>query len=237
MLANDPAGEDGGMKRACLWAAAAMIAGAQTRTYQDGQKRFEFAYPAEFGATSPGTDSGFRDRVAAIRFADFSAGVHAGKIILGGEAVLTKGDPQVDLQAAGGLYDPITLGVFQAADSLVVRAALPRLTAANFCDAIARERHADPADPRLGSLATAVRNGLAQVDAMGNASPKVSRCDVSGDAVTFEKQAGGRHVYGTVRFLAPPYSSFQLIRGSAETPDASMLRQIAEVVNSWRETR
>ena len=214
-----------------------MIAGAQTRTYQDPQKRFEFVYPAEFGATSAGTDSDFGDRVAAIRFSAFSAGVHAGKIVFGGEAVLTKGDPQVDLQAAGGLYDEITLQVFPGPAAATVRSALLRLTAANFCDAIARERHADPADARLRSLAAAVKGALARVDAMGNASPKVLRCDVSGDAVTFEKQAGGRYVYGTARFLGPPYSSFQLIRGGAGAPDASMLRQMAELVNSWREVR
>ena len=143
-----------------------------SRTYQDPQKRFEFTYPAEFGAPSAGTDDGFRDRVAAIRFSEFSAGVRAGKIILGGEAVLTKESPQVDLQAAGGLYDGITLQVFPAPVAIDVRSALPRLTAANFCDAIARERHADPSDPRLSSLTAAQKTALAQVDQMGNACPE-----------------------------------------------------------------
>jgi len=66
------------MKLAGLFVAASLFASAQTRVYQDPQKRFEFTYPAAFGAPSAGTDSGFRDRVAAIRFSEFSAGVHAG---------------------------------------------------------------------------------------------------------------------------------------------------------------
>lgn len=225
------------MKLAWMLIAAAIVAGAQTRTYQDPQKRFEFAYPADFGAPSPGTDDGFGDRVAAIRFAEFSAGVHAGKIVLGGEAVLTQGAPQVDLQAAGGLYDPLTLAIFPRPARVEVRNALPRLTAATFCDSIARERHADPEDPRFSSLSAALKAGLPQVDRMGNASPKVSRCEVSGETVSFEKQAGGRYVYGAIRFLEPPYSSFQLIRGGADAPAANISRQITDVVNSWRALR
>jgi hypothetical protein len=114
---------------------------------------------------------------------------------------------------------------------------LPRLTAANFCDAIARERHADPADPRLGSLTGAERTALGQVDQMGNASPKVLRCDVAGDTITFEKQGGQRNIYGAIRFLPPPYSSFQLVRGSGDAPPAALLGQITTLVNSWRELR
>ena len=225
------------MKFACTLIAATALAGAQTsgpHTYQDPQKRFEFTYPQEFGAPSIGTDNGFRDRVAAIRFSEFSAGVHAGKVILGGEAVLTKESPQVDLQAAGGLNDEITLQIFPAPAASIIRSTLPRLTASNICDAIARERHADPADPRLGSLTAAERTALGQVDQMGNGSPKVLRCDVSADTVAFVKTSGQRYVYGAIRFLPPPYSSFQLIRGGGEAPESAMLQQITDVVNSWR---
>src|SRR5438046_1995479 len=81
------------------------------RTYQDPRSRFQFVYPDGFGRPSPGTDDGFRSRTAAIRFSEFSAGVRSRRILLGGEAVLTSGPPQVDLQAAGGLYDPITLQI------------------------------------------------------------------------------------------------------------------------------
>src|ERR1044072_8581662 len=82
------------------------------RSYQDPQNRFQFTWPSAFGAPSPGTDNGFRDRTVAIRFSEFSAGIHAGRIILGGEAVLTSGATQLDLEAAGGLYDAIALQVF-----------------------------------------------------------------------------------------------------------------------------
>jgi hypothetical protein len=225
------------MRSAWILIVAAMAGIAQTRTYQDPQKRFEFAYPEELGAPSAGTDNGFGDRVAAIRFSEFSAGIHAGKIIFGGEAALTKESPQVDLQAAGGLYDEITLQALPRPAALAVRSALPRLTAANFCDAIAREQHADPADPRLTSLTAAEKTALGQVDRMGNLSPKVLRCDVSGDTVTFAKDTEQHYVYGAIRFLQPPYSSFQLIRGGGQAPVPAMLQQITDLVNSWRELR
>lgn len=226
------------MRRACILITAGVLASAQSagpvRLYRDPQKGFEFSYPAEFGAPSAGTDDGFRDRVAAIRFSEFSAGIHERKIVLGGEAVLTKESPQVDLQAAGGLYDEITLQVFPEPAASLVRSALPRLSASNICDALASERHADPADPRLRSLTAAEKTGLGQVDQMGNASPKVLRCDVSGDTVTFSKGTGQRYVYGAIRFLPPPYSSFQLIRGSGEAPEPEVLQRITDLVNSWR---
>jgi len=225
------------LKLAYVSFATAALLRAQTRTYQDPQKRFEFAYPAEFGTPSAGTDSGFCDRVAAIRFSEFSAGIHAGKVILGGEAVLTKEAPQVDLQAAGGLYDEITLQVFSTPAASVVRSVLPRLTAATFCDAIARERHADPADPRLSLLTPAEKTALGQVDQMGNPAPKVLRCETSGETVIFEKQAGPRYIYGAIRFLPPPYSSFQLIRGGADATVPAVFRQVLDLVNSWRELR
>ena len=217
---------------------AGVLASAQSpdslRVYRDPEQRFEFRYPAEFGAPSAGTDNGFRDRVAAIRFPEFSAGIHERKIVLGGESALTKESPQVDLQAAGGLYDEITLQVFPGPAASLVRSVLPRLTASNFCDAITRERHADPADPRLRSLTAAEKTALGQVDQMGNVSPKVLRCDVSGDTVTFAKSSGQRYVYGAIRFLPPPYSSFQLIRGSGEAPEPALLQRITDLVNSWR---
>jgi len=225
------------MRFAFLLFTAQILVCAQTRNYQDPQERFEFAYPAEFGVPSAGTDSGFGDRVAAIRFAQFSSGVRGGRITLGGEAVLTKNAPQVDLQAAGGLYDEITLSALPGPAALTVRNVLPRLTSANFCDAIARERHADPTDPRLSSLTAKEKVALGLVDQMGNSSPKVLRCEVSGDTVSFEKQAGPRTIYGAIRFLPLPHSSFQLIRGGTDAPTPGVLRQITDLVNSWHELR
>lgn len=210
---------------------AVSLAMAQSsRTYRDPRGRFQFQYPVEFGSPSPGTDDGFRDRTAAVRFSEFSAGVHGGRIILGGEAVLTSGPPQIDLQAAGGLYDSIGIQVLPDRIAAQIRKSLPVLTAANFCGAIGREQHLDP-----GQGASA-----ASADRMGNVGPKVARCEVSGDMVTFTKesavQPGGptRHIYGAVRFLPAPYSTFQLIRGGADPPDAALLRQITAVVYSWK---
>jgi hypothetical protein len=210
------------------------------RSYRDPQDRFVFTYPAGFGAPAPGTDSRFRNRTAAIRFSEFSAGMHAGRIILGGEAVLTSNAPQIDLQAAGGLYDAITLQVFPEPIATTIRDALPVLTPDQFCDAIGRERHLDPADRRLTGLTARQRATIASVDRMGNAAPRVLRCDVAGGTVTFEKEAAfdpagpSRYIYGSIRFLAAPYSSFQLIRGSEDEPGGALLRQIAAVVNSWK---
>jgi hypothetical protein len=211
------------------------------RTYQDPRSRFQFLYPDGFGSPSPGTDDGFRDRTAAIRFSEFSAGVHANRIILGGEAVLTSGPPQIDLQAAGGLYDAITLHVFPAPVATVIQNALPVLTAAAFCDAIGREQHLDPSDGRFSALTAAQRGAIASVDRMGNTAPKVLRCEIQAGTVTFDKEAAwdaagpSRHIYGAIRFLPQHYSSFQLIRGSADAPSAAMLQQITAVVNSWEE--
>jgi len=144
------------------------------RSYRDPQNRFQFAYPAGFGAPAPGTDSGFRNRTAAIRFSDFSAGILAGRIILGGEAVLTSEAPQLDLQAAGGLYDAITLQIFPEPIASTIRDALPVLTPDQFCDAIGRELHLDSADRRLTGLTAQQRATIATVDRMGNVAPKVS---------------------------------------------------------------
>ena len=61
--------------------------------YVDAQHRFHFLYPTSFETTSPGTNNGFWNRVASIRFSVFSAG-------FGGKAVLTRGFQLVGLQAA-----------------------------------------------------------------------------------------------------------------------------------------
>jgi hypothetical protein len=210
------------------------------RTYHDPQSRFQFMYPDAFGSPSPGTDSGFRDRTAAIRFSEFSAGVHARRIILGGEAVLTAGPPQLDLQAAGGLYDSMTLQAFPASLAAVIRNALPVLTAENLCDAIGREQHLDPADGRLRSLAAEQKGAVAAVDRLGNQAPKVFRCEIRAGTVTFDKESASdragssRRIYGAIRFLSGPYSSFQVIRGSADAPGPALLQQITTLVNSWK---
>jgi hypothetical protein len=211
------------------------------RTYQDPQHRFQFSYPEVFGTPSPGSDNEFRSRTAAIRFSKFSSGVHAGRIILGGEAVLTAGPLQLDLQTAGGLYDPMTLQIFPARIATVVQNALPALTLANLCDALGREHHLDPADRGLSTLTAQQRGAIPKIDRMGNVAPKVLHCEILAGTVTFDKESAfdpagpDRHIYGAIRFLRPRYSSFQLIRGSPEAPSMALLEQMTAVVNSWKE--
>jgi hypothetical protein len=83
-----------------MLAVLALAQAEPQREYADPARRFRFFSPASFGEPSPGTNDGFGDRVAAIRFSVFSSGI-------GGEAALTRGSPVIDLQAAGGLYDAI----------------------------------------------------------------------------------------------------------------------------------
>ena len=73
--------------------------------HRDRDGRFAFSYPARMGSTSIGTNDGFENRVAAIRFSVFSGDG------IGGEAVLTQGPVLLDIQAAGGLYDAIAVEV------------------------------------------------------------------------------------------------------------------------------
>jgi hypothetical protein len=59
------------------------------------------------------------------------------------------------------------------------------------------------------------------------------------DSVSFDKerafQPGSptQHVYGTVRFLSGPYSTFQLIAGG-DAPDRSTLMAIERLVASFQ---
>jgi hypothetical protein len=152
--------------------ALAQLEPASLRTYRDPQNRFQFTYPAEFGTTAPGADSGFRNRTTAIRFSGFSAGVHAGRIILGGEAVLTSESPQLDLQLPADSTTRSLWQVFPEPMARIIRNALPVLSPDTFCDAIGRERHLDPADQRSAGLTAKQRATIA-----------------TGDAVAFEKEA------------------------------------------------
>lgn len=224
---------------ACLTLSTCFAQSGGRLLYEDPQNRFTFQYPADFGTPSPGTNNGYGDRVAAIRFARFSAGVQNGELMWGGEAALTHGFPLLDLRAAGGLYDEITLEIFpQPLRNLILKTLEP-LAPSNFCAAIARERHVDPASAAFVSLTSRQREALGNVDQMGNINPKIVHCELRGDTIRFDKevafQAGGprNHVYGAVRFLREPYSTFQLIHGTPKSPSAALLDQITEVVKSW----
>jgi hypothetical protein len=84
------------------------------------------------------------------------------------------------------------------------------------------------------------REAIPNVDRMTNSAPEVVVCNVSGTTVTFHKKNSlrprdrPRHIYGAIQLLPPPYSSFQLVRGSPGAPAKSLLQQIEAVVKSWR---
>ena len=212
-----------------------MLQSAQGVVYQDPARRFTFSYPSTFGSPMAGTNDGFGDRVAAVRFSTFPA-------MYGGEAVLTGGFPLIDLQAVGGLYDSLTLEILPAPLRGLVLAQLPRLTAANFCATLGQSQHLDPGLPAFASLPPQQRQAIGVADVMRNANPRVVECRVVEDTVSFDKerafQPGSptQHVYGTVRFLGGSYSTFQLIAGGA-APDRQTLTAIERLVASFQQTR
>jgi hypothetical protein len=221
----------------CGWMAVAgtmllLAQGDGRRDYVDPARRFRFSYPASFGEPSRGTNDGFEDRVAAVRFATFSSAD------IGGEAALTRGFPLIDLQAVGGLYDAISLEIFPAALRSRIVSVLVPLTSMNFCRLLAQEQHLDLESNALTGLTAQQKAAVASVDRMRHVGSRVVRCVVDGDTVTFDKDAGlqpggpRQHVYGAVRFVGAPYSTFQIVRaGSA--PDDQVLRQMTAVVRSW----
>jgi hypothetical protein len=212
--------------------ALALLQQAPTAVYRDPAGRFTFSYPSTYGSIGPGTDDGFQDRVAVFRFSSFPAR-------FGGEPALTMGFPLVDLQALGGLYDHLTLGIFPDPLRARVVSQLPRLTLANFCAALAAPRHLDPALPVFASLRPQERDAIGGTDVMRNTNPQVIECRTSGDMITFDKERAfgpgypAQHVFGTVRFLTGTYSTFQLIAGG-EAPDAALAAAIENLVASFR---
>jgi hypothetical protein len=214
-----------------LLGTVAVLAQTQsTQEYRDSALRFTFSYSSAFGATSPGTNNGFGDRVAAVAFSTFPARFK-------GEAVLTRGFPLVDLQAVGGLYDSIALEIFPDALRAQLIAQLPRLTAANICDALARETHIDPSLAAFASWTAAQRQAISKVDTMRNARPHVVSCRVSDDIALFDKTRSfavgdpTQHVFGAVRFLRAPYSTFQIVAGG-DAPEPSTLAAMETLVRS-----
>jgi hypothetical protein len=209
------------------------IPAPQANEYRDQSGRFTFSYPSSFGTTSPGTNDGFGNRVASIRFSMFSTDG------IGGEAALTRGAPVLDLQAAGSLYDAIGVEALSTSARAAVDAQLPLLTPATLCAQIGAERHLDTSAPAFGSFSPAIRSAIDALDSLGNSAPRVLTCVVAGDTVSFDKEAavvaGGprRRVYGAVRFGPAPYSTFQLIR-SGGPPSASVLADMRTVVESLR---
>ena len=180
-------------------------------------------------------------RVAAVRFSEFSSGVQNGKIVLGGEVALTKSFVLVDIQALGGLYDSITLEAFPDTLRNNILSNLPVLTTTNFCGELAKEHHIDINKAAFSSLNQQQKDAIVGLDQTRNIDPKIIRCDVVGDTVTFHKEAtfeagqakARQNIYGAIRFLKSPFSSFQLIRVTVEAPTQEMLDNITSVVKSF----
>jgi len=208
--------------------------------YTDPEGRFTFHYPPEFGAPSPGTNNGYGQTAASIRFSAFSSGVRAGNIVLGGEATLTRGFVLVDLQALGGLYDSLTLEAFPDPLRSQIMSSLVPLTPANFCTQLVKYRHVDSAAAAFAGWTVQQRDALLRADRFRNINPRLQRCDSSGALVVFDKEtsfdeqsaAERQHVYGVIRFLPHPYSSFQIVRATKQPPDQSMLAKMAGLVRS-----
>ena len=216
-----------------LLAAAAFLLLAQPAApadYRDPQGQFRFGYPQRYGAVSPGTNDGFQGR-RSVRFSSFPAA-------LGGELVLTRGFPFVDIQAVGGLYDSIALEVFPDPLRRRVVAQLPRLDGRTFCDALSRATHLDIDAPALASFTPAERAAIRKVDLLRSVDPKVARCAIADGVIVFDRetafQAGAprQHIFGAIRFLeAGDVSSVQLVAGDA-SPRAGVLDEIAAVIRS-----
>jgi hypothetical protein len=198
-------------------------------TYRDGRGRFEFRYPPDYGTPGPGTDDGFRDRVAAVRFTSLAG--------LGGEAALTTGRVLVDIQAVGGLYDDISLQVFPDALRARIESLVPPLTIENFCASLGQQDHLPaniPFEPKLADL-------IRSVDRTRNGDPKVVQCVRADAVITFHKEAtfvagvvkARQQLYGAVRFLPAPYSSFQFVRGMLDAPSPAALDAMTRMVQSF----
>ena len=208
-------------------------AAAQNAEYRDPQGRFSFSYPQSFGSPSAGTDDGFGNRVAAVRFSIFSAQG------IGGELVLGQGRPSIDVLAVGGLYDDIASGTLPPALKKIVDTVVPLLTASNFCQALGRGQHIDVESAPFAKLSTQQREALRDLDRLGNHAPKVSRCELSGDTLVFDKEASmvanapARPSYGAVRFLKGRYTSVHLVRAGG-LPSAEDIANMVNVVSSFR---
>ena len=216
-----------------LLAAAVGAHGAQParwRTYADPQSRFTFEFPEDLGTPGPGTNDGFGDRVAAVRFSGLTG--------LGGEAVLTRGPVVLDIQALGGLYDPIALEAVPDAMRRQIEASRPAVTPASLCSLLGEADHLSGAT----ALTEPVRTAARQLDRMRNLDPRIIRCDVDGAVITFHKEAtfesgtvtARQHIFGAIRFLPAPHSAFHIVRATNTRPSAEELDRLTRMVRSFR---
>jgi hypothetical protein len=199
-------------------------------TYRDPQGRFSFDHPSTFGQAGPGTNDGFVDRVAAVRFVNVTG--------LGGEVVLTRGRIVMDVQALGGLYDPIALEVFPDAMRQQIVAVLPAVAPQNVCAMLGSADHVGPAP----ALPANVRDAAKQIDRMRHGAPHVVRCEVRDRVVVFHKESDfelpgesvRQHTFGAMRFLDGQYSAFQTIRVRPTAPSPADLEVLERIARSFR---
>jgi len=191
--------------------------------YIDPDGKFAFQYPPEFGSPNDtivtrGYDDGAgNDHSDAIFFNKFTR-----KGFLG-ELFLTTG--RIWMSAGlGGFHS--RLAVFNTGKpSEFGQRILDHISALsldNICDELAKELHINESD----------------FDKNKNIDPKLIKCSVSGDTVTFHKTAiygsvsGLQNFYGAIRFSAASFSSVQLILITKEAPTAELLETMTQVVNS-----
>jgi hypothetical protein len=165
--------------------------------------------------------------------------------VLEGEAVLTTGRIWVAAQALGGLHDALLLGgILEALPSSIREPLLAHastLSRVSFCQELSHARHVQEYESNLAVLPVAQQQALRALDQTRNIDPHVVRCEASGEVVIFHKEAtvqlgrmtNRQHLYGAVRFLAPPCSSFQFIRIANDPPSEELLQTMIAVVNSF----
>jgi hypothetical protein len=195
------------------------------RVHRHSAPAFTFEYPPAFGEPVRGSDDGFEDRRAALRFDR-----------QGLDVVLTSGRVLVDHQAVSGLHDHFALQVLPERPRAQLLTVLPPLDAATFCAQLAAADHVTGL-----TLPPDVQSMARMADTMQRHSPRVETCERRGTIVRFSRRAQAvagsaateTSVFGAVRFLDGPFSSFQVIGRSAASPDAAMLASLERIVESF----
>jgi hypothetical protein len=86
-----------------------------------------------------------------------------------------------------------------------------------------------------------VRDAAERLDRTRHVDPRVARCEVRDRVVLFDKEATfetpaaatRQHVFGALRFLDPPYSAVQFVRGLTTPPSTEDLETAVRIVRSF----
>ena len=98
---------------------------------------------------------------------------------------------------------------------------------------------------RSAKSAERVRRAARNVDRMRNIDPRIVRCQLAGDTVTFHKEAtfvsgavsARQHIFGALRFLDGPFSAFHIVRAALSPPTNEDLEGLARIVRSFNAAR